>query len=721
MSAGQNAARADGLRRMISPRSVAVVGASTRAGHFANQPILNLRRYGFAGEVYPVNPRHADVCGYQCYPALDALPAVPDLVVVVVPPRLAVDAVRASAALGVGGAVVVGSGFAETSSQEGHDLQDELGQVVARSRIRLCGPNTLGVANFGTGAVSFASGNIPAAPRIGPIAVVSQSGGCSFTLLNRAWRSGVGVSHVAVAGNELDISIPEFIEYYLGLDEVKAVACYIEAIRDPAGLRRVGQLAADLGKSVFVMKAGVSEPGKRAAAAHTGALATSDAVCDAAFGQWGLIRARTFDELIGAAALAARFGPVDAQKFGVYAQGGGVAVVASDLFAGADLQLAQLSLATAGRLKKLMPDTTPGNPFDSGGQFLAAGAGVLTEALTDFAADPDVSAVAYFLMPVAGVRLEVYTEGILNAAAGSAKPSVVLQYSAGALTQPATDRILDAGVLLLDPPEAGVSALRLWSGSAGHRRRARREPSRLTDPAVAIRARDLAAAWRASGRLTISEHDAGDLLELYGIARVRQLLVTSESQMAAAAGCLRPPYVVKISSDDVPHRSQAGGVVTGVPDARAAVDAYQDVRRNVLQEHPAATIDGVTISETAPRGQELIVGSRLDPTFGPTVMLGRGGIETEAWADSAVRLPPLDHRAAGEMIDGLRVAPLLRPSPGRPGCDLDALAEVAIRVGELALDLGEALLAFELNPVIAGPVGNGVTAVDALIELSPPG
>jgi acetate---CoA ligase (ADP-forming) len=715
------AARVASLRRLIEPTSVAVVGASNRTGHFAHQPLVNLRRHGFRGEVYPVNPRYDEVAGYRCYPDLGDLPNVPDLVVAAVRPELAVQTVDRCGELGVGAVVVVGSGFAETNSADGRRLQQALLESVARGGVRLCGPNTLGVANFHTGAVSYASGNLPDQPRVGPVAVVSQSGGCSFTLLNRAWRIGIGIGHVAVAGNELDISIAEFLEYYLMQPEVKSVACYLEAVRDAEGLRRVGALSARLGKPVFVMKSGSSEPGIRAAAAHTGALATSDVMCSAAFGQWGLIRARSFDELISAAGLAAHFGEVEEQHFGVYAQGGGLAVVASDLFADAGLSLAEIGAATVAKLKARMPDTTPANPFDSGGQFLSSGAGVLTQALTEFADDPAVTSVVYMLMPVAGARLAVYTEGIVNAARDSPKPSVVMQYGAGAISQESTDRIVGAGILLLDPPEAGICALRLWSGSASRASGLSRRPSRRSDPGAAAQTRELVRVWRAAGRHRMAEHELGSLLAAYGIGHARQFVVTDESQLAAATAALSPPYAVKIVSDRIAHKSDVGGVVLGLASEQEVAQARRDVIANVRKARADAAAQVVAICEMAPAGLELIVGATRDPTFGPAVLLGVGGIYAEILQDTAVCLAPLGEPDVLALIGRLRGSALLRGARGRPGVDLAALADVVIRVGELAVDLGEDLQALDLNPVIAGPAGAGVIAADALLELSDKG
>jgi acyl-CoA synthetase (NDP forming) len=713
--------RAD-LTALTNPRSICVIGASPREGHFANTPISNLQRYGFDGGIYPVNPRYDKVHGLECYPSLADLPETPDLAVVVVRPALALDLTRDCAQLGVRAAIVVGSGFAETGEAEGLEHQASLARLSDDSGIRICGPNTLGVANFRDGVVPFASENIPGPPIDGRLAIVSQSGGCSFTLLNRATACGVGVGHVAVAGNEADVTIPELMVHYLRRDDVAAIACYVEAIRDAAGFAEVGALAAELGKPVFVMKSGTSDLGRRAAAAHTGALATNDAVLDASVRRWGLNRAHSFDELIGAAGMAARFGPASGQRFGVYAQGGGLAVVAADLFAGQGVELAHLQQCTVSAIKSLMPDTTPGNPFDSGGQFLSSGASVLTEALSHFVADDRVTAVACFLMPVLGGRLETYSTGIIQALQSTNKPSVVLQYGAGELTQGARTRLLGNGILVLDPPEAGVRALRLWS-------RSRHDPmpvppptvQRLTPRGTPAAARALVERWRADGIRTVTEFEAHPLLRLYGIVQPQQLLITDVSQVAAALADIDSPVAVKISSPDIPHRSDVGGVTLDVVGPDAAVEAYGAVLSSARAMRPDARFTGVTISEMVGGGPELLVGVRVDPSLGPALVLGMGGVFAEYCGEAAIALLPLTRPELTKLIDSATFGPIIRGARRQPEIPLDALYDLTRRIGELATDLSDSVVAAELNPVIWSARHGCFVAADALIELEASG
>ena len=635
----------DGGRRtldaLLTPRSVAVIGASSRAGHFANQPLVNLRRHGFNGLIFPVNPRRESINDLPCFPSVTNLPEIPDLAIVVVPPNVAVDAVHECGELGVGAAVVVASGFAESGAAEGIALQAELASISANTGIRLCGPNTLGVANWADGIVPLASGNIPISAKVGPVAVVSQSGGLGFTIVNRAWALDLGVGHLAVAGNEVDVTIPELASWYIERPDVRSVACYMESIRDVTGLRKLGERSVELGKPVFVLKSGRSEQGQRAAAAHTGALATSDAVCGAVLAQWGLHRVETLDGLVNAAALTAHAEAPAAGGVGVYCQGGGIAVVVSDLMAEAGVELPDLAPATSSALRELLPDSSASNPFDSGGQFLSIGPEPLIEALGQFDSDPSVSVLVVMAMPVLGERAAVYAEAIERAAVASTKPYVVVEYGAGELTNEATTRFKQAGMAVLDPPAGAVEGLATWLRSGLLTERAPHEPA--DDPSRQSAAKALVERWRTAGRRTVPEHEAVELLELYGIKTARQELVRTSEGALSAAGRLGGLVVMKIASPDLPHRSDVGGVRLRV-DPTDAGDVFLELMQSVAAAAPGAVIDGVSIVEMVEPGLELILGAHRDPTFGLVVLAGLGGVLTEVLDDASVRVPPLGPR-----------------------------------------------------------------------------
>ena len=706
-----------GFASLVNPTSIAVIGASSRSGHFGNNPFVHLRGNGFAGRVYPVNPHYPEIAGWRCYPSLSDLPEVPDLAAITLAGPAALSVLEDCAALGVKAAVVVASEFGETGDVEGAERQRRLRDIARSSGMRVLGPNCLGIANFNSGAAALVSGNIPASG-VGPgaIAIVSQSGGCGLTIVNRAWRLGVSVGHLATTGNEADVTLPELVEVYLNDSDVRVVLCYMEAVRDASRLRDVAAISSDAGKPVFIMKAGATRAGERAAAAHTGALATSDAAFDAALRQWGLFRARSFDALVAAGALAAQSRAPASGRLGVYAQGGGLAVVAADAISERGLALLSPAGATVERLKELMPDTTPGNPFDSGGRFFAGGAALLEEGLTTFAADPNFDVIVYWLTTIAGHRVSVYADGIARAAKACSKPTVVLQYSGGTLSDEATTILRSAGLVTLDPPETALDGLALWLSTGGRDRSAGMTVTRRSGD-VAARARDLVLRWRAEGIERVTQGRAWELFELYGLPLARQMWVSSAAEAARAADMLDSPVAVKLESPDVPHRSDIGCVILGVHGGDAAADAFETVMARGRDRHPAARLEGGVVSEMARPGLELIAGVKIDLAFGPLVMVGLGGVFAEALRDVSVRLAPITDELASEMLEELAGARLLKGFRGSAGVEVAVIADVLARLGELARDLQDVITAVDLNPLIVHSAGDAVVIVDALVEL----
>jgi acyl-CoA synthetase (NDP forming) len=432
--------------------------------------------------------------------------------------------------------------------------------------------------------------------------------------------------------------------------------------------------------------------------------------------EWGFGRASTFDSLIAAGALTSRFTAPDRGAVGVYTQGGGLAVVAADLFASAGITLPAISQETANQIKHLMPDTTPGNPFDSGGQFLSSGVDLLVQGLSAFAADPNLDVIVHCGMPVLGHRQQVYSEGIARVATASPKPNVVLQYGAGSLTEPGRAIFGAAGLLVIDPPEAGAEAVKLWLASGRRRSPRPSVPPRRPD-AVARQARRLLSSWQARGPATVGEHEVVELLALYGLPVARQLVIRTPDQAPVATAQLRAPYVVKVASSQLAHRSDFGGVIVGIADASGVADAVDTVMTRARVAHPQATIEGAIVAEMAPAGTELIAGVHRDPSFGPVVMLGLGGVWAEALSDTALRLPPIDEDTALEMLESLQGASLLFGGRGQARLDVGALVDVIVALGELALDAGDVLQSLDVNPLIAH--ASGVVAADALAELHP--
>jgi acyl-CoA synthetase (NDP forming) len=699
------------LRRLLEPRSIAIVGASPRAGHFGNQPFVNLRTFGFTGEVHGVNPSHTEVEGYPCVASVEELPDGVDHAVLVVRAAQAPELVARCGARGIPAVTVVASGFAETGGEEGRALQARLLEAARSAGVRVCGPNTLGMANFRTGAVPFVSGNLPPEVHPGGVAIVSQSGGIGFTLLNRAWSRGVGAGYLVVAGNEVDVTIPELVGHLARAEGVSAVLCYIEAIRDGPGLLEAAAAARHAGVPVVMVKAGRSAAGQRAAATHTGALASSAAVFDGVMGQAGVLLAGGIDEAIGTAALVARFGPPSGDGFGIYGMGGGLSVVLADQFEAAGLRLPQPSEATRRSIGEALPDTTPGNPLDSGGQFLTArGQPVLPGVLKRFAADPAFDALVVGCMPVRGTRERIYSEAIVAAAAAAGKPCAALHYSAPPLTDGLAAELREAGIPVLDPPEAGVRALALWSRLA---RRSAAPPSGAA-PARAAGGQAAGAVEeelrraRAAGAAVVTEYDASRVLAALGVPFAASAVAAGEDEAVRLAAAMEGPVVLKGLSPQVPHRSRAGLVRLGVEGEARVRAAYRAIATR-LAAIDGAVFDGVLVQELLPPGRELLVGLERDPQFGPVVVLGLGGTDAEALRRICVRVPPVGGDQIAEMLEELGLADLAG------GCGR-RLAAVLDGVGSLGALAGDVVESVDVNPLVVG-VDGSVRAADALIVL----
>jgi acetyltransferase len=700
------------LRALVSPASVAVVGASERAAHFANLPLTNLGRFKFGGTIYPVNPKYSEIMGHRCYPSLRDLPSVPDMVAIAVGRELALDTLSECVELGVRAVTMIASGFAETSDPEGVAAQTRLVEIISSSGTRVCGPNTVGVANFNEGVVAIASANIPDQVFKGGAAIVSQSGGNGLTLLNRATSLGIGIGHMATVGNESDVTLDELILYYLSRDDVRTVVCYIESIRNPDTLREVGRMSSESGKPVFVLKGGRTPEGQRTAVAHTGALATSNLMAEAALRQWGLREASGIDALVACAGIAGRFKAPHRCQIGVFGSGGGTSVLASDMLSIRRLNVPMPSERTRQSLKALMSDTTPANPFDPGGQFLTKGRGVLNEGLKIFAADENFDVLVSFLPPLLSARSAVFADAIVDVAKSSPKPNMLMYYGAGELTRETTQLMRENDILVIDPPEAGVEALSLWlrpspvGGALSAE--ATSERTRATQAMV--------ASWKSAGRKLINEHDTLTLLETYGLPVPRHRMVRLPDEIDAAFAAVGGPVAVKVLSESLPHRSELGGVVLRVKDAAGARDAFKQVRAAALAHIPPEQIEGVLIEQMLTPGLEMIAGLRRDPSLGTAVVFGFGGVLAELIEDVTVRFPPFSKGEAKAMLGDLRGARLLGGYRSIEGADVDRVVEFLTALGEMAMDLGPEVVAVDLNPVILNR--RGVHIADGLIELS---
>lgn len=689
------------LDRLLAPASIAIVGASDNPDKIGGRPIHYMRRHGYAGTLYPINPQRAEVQGERAWPDLDALPAPPDLAIVAVAGEQAVQAVDRCAALGVSAAIVISAGFSETG-EAGRRTQDAMTARARAAGMRIVGPNSQGLANFGNGAIaSFSTMFLEVEPQDGPVAVISQSGGMCAMVYGLLRQRGVGVRHVHATGNEADVTVAELACAVLRDPEVRIVLLYLESLRDAGALAEAAALARARNVPLIAVKAGRSEAGARAAASHTGALANEDRTVDAFFAHHAILRARDPQELVRYAELALR-GPLpQGPRMVVVSNSGASCVLAVDAAVERGLQIAPLGQATQEILGQRLPGfATTGNPVDITAALLSNN-GLFGEVLPPIAQDP---AADMFLIdiPVAGRGYDVarFAADTARFAQAAAKPVAVVAWQ-----DPVAGTFRTHGVPVYADEQQAVEALAaLWRL---HRLRERAPVEASVAPVEA-------PADARPGFL--SEAASLALLAAQGIAVGEHALCANADAAVAAWRRMGAPVALKACSTRLPHKSEHGLVALGINDEAALREALARQAQTLAR---LGVDDASWIVARMQRGlHELALGVRNDPVFGPVVMVGAGGKYVEALADVALLMPPFAAEEALAALRGLRIGRLLAGVRGEPAADMQAVAEQAARLGRYALAAAGHVASIDVNPVLVGAQGEGAVALDALVELS---
>jgi acetyl-CoA synthetase len=688
------------LSRLLHPRTIAVVGATDREGSYAGETLLNLRRLGYAGTVWGVNPRRAEAHGVPCFPALSDLPEPPDAVVVAIPAPGVPAAVEEAGAVGCGGAVVYGAGFGEIA--EGRQLERELAQAAARHGLPVCGPNGNGIVALHERAALWGDALRPLEP--GRVALVSQSGNVAVNAL--ATRRGLRLHTVISCGNAAGLDPAEWVAALAGEDGVGSIAVYLEGDGDGARLCEALARCAERGVGAAVLKVGASAAGAGAAAAHTGAVAGDQRVFRALIEEAGAAWAEDVHELLELAKVLAVPGARPARSGGlaVLTCSGGDSALAADECERIALPLPALDAATGARLRELLPGAaTVGNPLDYTAMIWGE-VDTLREIVAVTGSDPAIDQVLVLYDQPAGIEgaadetWAAVREGIHAGAAASPVPVALASTLPELLDDQAAARFADAGI----PPVAG---LRTGLACVAALRRPPGDPRRLRGIAAAARRRG--GARNGTGRW-LAEHEAKRLLRDARLPVVEGRLVTDEDDAVAALAELGGPLAVKLSGGSLRHKTDVGALVL---DVRDELELRQAHRRLA-----GLGLNGVEVlvELMAPTGAELLVAARMEGVV-PNLVIAAGGLWTELLSDAVVVPLPASPERVERAIRSLRAAPLFTGGRGGPPLDVGAAAELAAAAGELLLDAELALL--ELNPVLVHE--REVTVVDALALRGP--
>ena len=705
------------LKNLFHPRSVALIGASTEQNKLSGRPFRFFREYGYAGNVYPVNPKYPEIAGVPCFAKLSDIPGEVDLAVITLPATAVPEALAECGPKGVKAAAIISSGFAEVGG-EGVRLQDELQRIAVENGIAVCGPNCSGFVYFPERVTAtFSVGLDGGFPEAGPAAFISQSGALSSYILGAAKERGLAFRYWITTGNECVLSFTDYLQYVLEDPEVRLVLGYLEDARDGQAFQAAARRALALDKPLIILKAGRSEAGAKASVSHTGSLAGADEVYQAVFSQNGVLRADSLDELFDLALLAQAPRRPRGRRVQVVSISGAAGILMADVGSELGLEFLDLSPATKDELKKIMPPfASITNPMDVTAEAVAR-PGLLTQAAEVILTDPNVDNLVMFFGIVPGAHERLAT-GIAQVAQGTDKLVMMTWFPL-----PRADiwmSLARAGVPVFPEPARGIRALGKMAQYVAARERSFSRHTAAIESSSGLESsvEKILDQAKNRGRSALSEVEAKSLLKALGLTVPRGGLTRSAAEARSVANSIGGPVALKASSPDLLHKTEAGVIRLGVESPEEVERAFEEIVAKAKKWDPQARLDGVLVEEMIGGDtREVIVGARQDLRFGPIVTFGLGGVFVEAIRDFAVWPAPLTLDEAREMIRRIRGYRILTAFRGRPAADLEALAQVLCQVGQFACAWRERICELEINPLFVLPEGSGVVVGDALAVL----
>lgn len=695
------------IEGLYRPKTVAVIGASTTPGKIGYTVLNNLIQAKFPGKIYPVNPQAEEILGLKCYPDLPSIPDSVDAAVIVVPAKLVPAVTEECGKKGVKGLIVITSGFSEIGRRE---LEEQVVAIAHQYGARILGPNIVGyLSNSDSLNASFA----PFLPFPGKASLVSQSGALLIAIDASSYIRRVGFDKLVSIGNMSDVNISDTVDW---LDTDPATSCislYIEGFKDGRQFIESCQKAS---KPIIALKAGVSAHGAAAAASHTGSLAGAAKIYSAAFQQAGVVQATDLDNLFYRTQALSLQPPLKGDNLLVITNGGGVGVLATDAAERYGLPLQFAPTDVQAELKKHMPEFgSAKNPADLTGM---AGPDWYEPSVEYAFSHPWVDGLVVLYCETAmTVPMEI-AHSILEAVkrTGIKDKPITVSFVGGEKSQKAMEWLVENGIPAYGAPDIAVNVMGALREYAKNREYLQEE-AQPCDTVDSATARNVITAARKDGRSVLTEIEAKQVFAAYGLPITGTQLAGTEDTAVAMAKEIGYPVVMKIVSPDIIHKSDAGGVKVNLKDEASVREAYRTILKNAKAYKEDAKVHGIAVQEMAPWGTEVILGSVNDPTFGPTVMFGLGGIFVEVLKDVTFRVTPVTPGNALRMLGEIRGAPVLAGARGEAPRDRKALADVLCKYSNMILDLADEISESDANPVLVYEDGKGVKVVDARIIL----
>jgi acetyltransferase len=694
------------LETLLYPKSIAVIGVSRNPEKVGYAVLANLVNGGFKGAIVPVNPEASEILGLKCYKSLDEYKGQIELSVIVVAGKYVKDALRKSIDAGAKSVIVITAGFKEVGAA-GAAAEQELVEICRASSVRMVGPNCLGVLNTDHHMnATFA----PSVPPPGKISVISQSGALCVAILDWAAEQKLGLGKVISFGNKADLNEVDFIQALAEDKETNVIAGYLESIKEGDKFLRIAEQAASI-KPVVILKVGVTQAGAKAASSHTGSLAGADMAYGAAFKRAGVIRAENFEALFDYATAFAMQPLPNGVRVAIITNAGGPGIMAADAAESLGLKMVSPSKESDVKLRAFMPASGAfGNPIDVIGD---ADPGLYTKAFEVMQEDETIDAIVVVVTPQNMTKPLELAEKL--GAAHTGKKPLLAAFMGGTEVAAAREKLMALGIPNYPSPDRAIVALRAMCDYAAWKRRPVRVVTRF--PVNRRRVDRIINTQERSGAMQIGEVEAKEILRAYDFNVLGGQLARTGDESVEIAERLGYPVVLKISSPDIIHKSDFGGVRINLANAEQVRDAFDLMMLRIQKRAPNAHLRGAYVEKMGQRGREVILGMTRDPQFGPMLMFGLGGIFVEVMKDVTFHLAPITAEEAMQMLKGTRSYALLQGARGQAPVDLETLAGALQRISQLATDYPE-ILELDINPFIVGPVGTQAYVADARMTLS---
>jgi len=695
------------LESFFNPKSVAIVGASRQKSKVGYEILANMIGAGYKGKIFPVNPQADTIEGLQCYPDLQSIEQVPELVVIIVPAKIVSVVMQQCVKVGTRAVIIITAGFKEVG-KEGRELEEQIVQIARQAGIRIIGPNCLGVIAPANNLNASFGGALPAA---GATGYLSQSGALLAAILDMANANGIGFSKLVSIGNKADVDELDIIKA-LGEDrDTKVIAGYLESITDGnAFVSQAERISHN--KPILLMKSGGTAAGAKAASSHTGSLAGSETAYECVFERAGIIRCDSIKEQFDYAQAFANQPLPAGPRVAVITNAGGPGIMAADAIEREGLSFAKLTDETVNKLASELPAAANlYNPIDVLGDALADRYEFALDVVLD---DPNVDTILVLLTPQAMTESAVTAESVVKVARRKpAKPILACFLGAGKVEEGV--RILrDGRIPVMDCPESAVATIKVMADYVRWRSR----PKRIVKlfPVNRRKVEGIVERHLRQGIRDIGETESKEILEAYGFVTPKGSIATTSEQAANIAQQLGFPVVLKIWSPDILHKSDVGGVKVGLNSEQEVKDAFDLMMYRIPPKRPEANILGVLVQEMCKSGKEVILGMHRDPHFGPLMMFGMGGIMVEVLKDVSFYLAPLTAEEAKQMLINTKTYQMLRGVRGEEGVDIEAIAEGLQRLSQLVTEFPQ-IQEMDINPYVVGPEGTTPIAVDARMSI----